>query len=93
MFINFIFLSPPNPARGQPRRKNERLSRRKFTLIKKAHELAKFCDVDVALIIRTRKNGRYFTYDSIDLESWLPSKEHIVRQLFLPLKISRDAVN
>jgi hypothetical protein len=37
-----------------PKRRSERLSRRKSTLINKAHELAEFCDVDVALIIRNR---------------------------------------
>jgi hypothetical protein len=54
------------------------MNRRKLTLISKAHELAELCDVDVALIIRSRKSGRYFTYNSLDLESWLPSKEQIV---------------
>jgi hypothetical protein len=63
-----------------PKRRSERLSRRKSTLINKAHELAEFCDVDVALIIRNRQTGRYFTYNSVDLESWPPSKEQIVRQ-------------
>jgi hypothetical protein len=62
-----------------PKRRSERLSRRKSTLINKAHELAEFCDVDVALIIRNRQTGRYFTYNSVDLESWPPSKEQIVR--------------
>jgi hypothetical protein len=60
-----------------PKRRSERLSRRKSTLINKAHELAEFCDVDVALIIRNRQTGRYFTYSSVDLESWPPSKEQI----------------
>jgi hypothetical protein len=61
-----------------PKRRSERLSRRKSTLIKKAHDLAEFCDVDVALIIRNRQTGRYFTYNSVDLKSWPPSKEQIV---------------
>ena len=61
-----------------PKRRSERLNRRKFTLINKADELAEFCEVDVALIIRSRKTGRYFTYNSVDLESWPPSKEQIV---------------
>jgi hypothetical protein len=30
---------------------------RKVTLINKAHELAEFCEVDAALIIRSRKSG------------------------------------
>jgi hypothetical protein len=61
-----------------PKRKSERLNRRESTLINKAHELAEFCDVDVTLIICNRKTGRYFTYNSVDLESWPPSKEQIV---------------
>jgi len=60
-----------------PKRRSERLSRRKSTLINKADELAEFCDVDVALIIRIRRTGRYFTYNSVDLESWPPSKAQI----------------
>jgi SRF-type transcription factor (DNA-binding and dimerisation domain) len=50
-----------------PKRRSERLSRRQSTLINKAYELAEFCDVDVALIIRNRQTGRYFTYNSVDL--------------------------
>ena len=57
-----------------PKRRSERLNRRKSTLINKAHELAEFCDVDIALIIRNRKTGRYFIYNSLDLESWPPFK-------------------
>jgi hypothetical protein len=64
-----------------PKRRSERLNRRKLTLINKAHELAELCDVDVALIIRSRESGRYFTYNSLDLESWPPSKEQIVSLL------------
>ena len=58
-----------------PKRRSEMLKRRKLTLINNAHELAKCCDVDVALIIRSRKSGRYFTCNSLDLDSWPPSKE------------------
>jgi hypothetical protein len=60
-----------------PKRRSERLSRRKSTLINKADELAEFCDIDVALIIRIRRTGCYFTYNSVDLESWPLSKAQI----------------
>jgi len=60
------------------KRKSERLNRRKTTLLNKAYELSEFCEVDVALILRIRKTGRYITYKSIDLESWPPSKDQIV---------------
>ncbi|KAH8772347.1 hypothetical protein BGZ57DRAFT_764042 [Hyaloscypha finlandica] len=69
-----------------PKRRSERLNRRKTTLVNKAHELAEFCKVDVALIIRSRKSSQYFTYYSLDLESWPPSKEQI--QLSYPLPVN-----
>jgi hypothetical protein len=60
------------------RRKNvENLRRRKKTLFKKVYELGKYDGVDVALIVH--QNGRFFTYRSIDLESWPPSMKEIVR--------------
>ncbi|KAH8779386.1 hypothetical protein BGZ57DRAFT_725961, partial [Hyaloscypha finlandica] len=59
------------------KRRSERLSRRQSTLVNKAHDLVEFCDADVALIIRPRRTGRYFTYYSIDLASWPPTKEQI----------------
>jgi hypothetical protein len=65
-------------AAGSLKRKKdkerERARKRMKTLVKKAHELAKLCDFDVALIIH--KNGRYHTYRSI--ESWLPCMKQIV---------------
>jgi hypothetical protein len=60
-----------------PKRRSERLSRRKSTLINKAHELAEFCNINVALIIRNRQTSYYFTYNSINLASWLLSKKQI----------------
>ena len=72
-------MTPIIMAIKPPKRRSERLSKRKFTLINKAHELAKFYDVDIALIIRNRQTSCYFTYYSVDLESWPPSKEQIVR--------------
>ncbi|KAH8744180.1 hypothetical protein BGZ57DRAFT_778986, partial [Hyaloscypha finlandica] len=60
-----------------PKRRSERLSRRRSTLINKAHELAEFCDIDIALIIRNRRTSRYFTSNSVDLASWPPFKEQI----------------
>jgi len=65
-------------AVNPPKRRSERLNRRNLIVINKAHELAKFCNVDVALIICSRQSGRYFTYNSLNLKSWPPSKEQIV---------------
>jgi hypothetical protein len=58
-------------------KKAENLRRRKETLFKKVYELGKYDGVDVALILH--QNSRYFTYRSIDLESWPPSIKEIVR--------------
>jgi hypothetical protein len=75
-----------------PKRRSERLSRRKSTLINKAHELGEFCDVDVALIIRNRRTGLYTTYKSVDLESFPPSKEQIASHS-LVLKVLKGVAN
>jgi len=64
-------------AINKSKRRTENLRRRKETLLKKVHELGRDYGVDVALILR--QNGRYFTYRSIDLESWPPSMKEIVR--------------
>ncbi|CAG8981561.1 hypothetical protein HYALB_00013834 [Hymenoscyphus albidus] len=69
------------------KRKSQRLSRRKDTLLKKAHEIAFFCDIDVALVLRIRKTGRLIMYNSIDLESWPPSKEQIQSHYPLPVNL------
>lgn len=58
----------------------QKLKRRMESLFIKAYEMGEVCDVDIALVIRTRTNGRYVTYDSVNLESWPPSKEQIVSQ-------------
>jgi hypothetical protein len=55
-------------------KKREKARKRRKTLVKKAHELAKLYDVDVALIVH--ENGRYHTYRSV--ESWLPCIKQIV---------------
>lgn len=60
------------------KRRSQRLGRRKKTLLKKAYELAKFCEVDVSLTLRIRKTGRITTFNSLDLESWPLSREKIV---------------
>ena len=74
-------------AAGNPKKekdkKKEKTRRRRKTLVKKAHELATLCDVDVALIVH--KDGRYYTYRSI--ESWLPCMKQIVSSttlIYLP---------
>jgi hypothetical protein len=58
--------------------KREQLRRGKKTLFKKAHKLAKVYDIDIAIIMH--KNGQYFTYRSMDQESWPPTMKQIVRR-------------
>jgi len=59
-------------------RKQENLRRRKKTLIKKAYEFRKDFDFKVALILS--KNSRYFTFRSLDQDTWLPPMKQIVSQ-------------
>jgi len=56
--------------------KTQQFSRRRPSLIKKADQLARLCNADVAVIIR--RNGRYYTYRSIDHEQWPPARSEIV---------------
>lgn len=56
--------------------KTQQFTRRKPILIKKADQLARLYHADVALIIR--RNGRYYTYRSIDHEQWPPTISEIV---------------
>ncbi|PQE08360.1 Transcription MADS-box protein [Rutstroemia sp. NJR-2017a WRK4] len=75
----------------KPERKSERLNRRKVTLLNKAYEISKFCEVDVALILRIRKTGQYITFTSTDLESWPPTKDEIQLSYLLPINLlSKD---
>lgn len=65
----------------QRRSMREMYRKRKTTLIKKAHELGKLCEVDIAVIIC--RNGRYFTYRSMDRQSWPPSMDQIVSEMLV----------
>jgi SRF-type transcription factor (DNA-binding and dimerisation domain) len=66
------------------KRKQENLRRRKKTLVKKVYEFGKDFDFEVALILS--KNGRYFTFRSLDQDTWPPSMEQIVSQ-YHPCKL------
>jgi hypothetical protein len=66
-------------ATDNPKRKRESLRRRKKTLVKKVHEFGRDFNIDVALILC--KNGRYFTYRSIDQDTWPPPMKQIVSQM------------
>src|SRR5450432_4877420 len=72
-------------AINKPKKRSENLGRRKKTVLKKVYELGEYDGIDVALIIR--QNGRFFTYRSINHESWPPSMKEIVRLYHLDLHI------
>jgi hypothetical protein len=63
-------------AKNKSKRRIENLGRRKKTVLKKVYELGEYDGIEVALIIR--QNGRFFTYRSVDQESWPPSMKEIV---------------
>jgi len=67
--------------------KQQQFLRRRSNLLKKADQLARLCNADLALIIC--KNGRYYTYRSTDRESWPPSiKEIVCFELYNWIKLS-----
>lgn len=63
---------------GPDLKRNSRVKfvRRSHTLKVKAHELAKFCDADVYLIINHKRGS--FVYSSVDDKLWPPSDEKLV---------------
>lgn len=65
-------------ATNNIKRKQENLRRRKKTLVKKVYEFGKDFDFEVALILS--KKGCYFTFRSLDQDTWLLSIKQIVSQ-------------
>lgn len=66
----------------------DNLRRRKKTLLKKVHELGKYYDLDVALIVR--QNGQYTTYTSTDLKYFPPSTKEILRVCLFYLPVDTN---
>jgi hypothetical protein len=67
-----------NDEGKQKKRKNEGISKRKDTLIKKVYELEKLDDINIALIIY--KYDRYIIYRSKNYALWPPSIAEIVNK-------------
>jgi len=61
-----------------PKNKREQLRRGKLGLFKRGHKFGKAHEVDVAIILR--KNGQYYTYRSLNQESWPPTIKQIISQ-------------
>jgi hypothetical protein len=72
------------------KQKNQRLSKRKNTLLKKSHEIVIFCDANIILYICFRKTSWFIIYRSIDLESWPPSKKQIASICSINIKNYTD---
>ena len=65
-----------NMERARARRRNQKINRRKHTLLKKCYEMTELCDV--ALFLRIRKSGHLTVFKSTRRKSWPPSEEEIV---------------
>ena len=66
-----------NPRQSEsPKAKNQQKCRRKLGLTLKAHKYGMYCNADVYLVVRNRKNGDIFSYTSDD--GWSPSMQELV---------------
>ncbi|KAL4954943.1 hypothetical protein BDW69DRAFT_162000 [Aspergillus filifer] len=75
-------VSNKSKARGQQHR------RRGNTLFRKAFEFNQECDADVMLVLRLRKTGQTYIFNSND--QWFPSQEDLTHCYPTPLRISRQ---
>ena len=75
---------------NEKKQKREMMRKRKHSLFKKAYELGKLCDADVAVIVRI--NSRFYTYRSTDKKSWPPSMEQIVSTALFNIKFDTDVL-
>ena len=62
----------PDPHRNS----RVKFIRRSHTLKAKAHELAKFCDANVYLVVSHPRGS--FVYNSVEDKSWPPNDEKLV---------------
>lgn len=61
------FRAAKNPRQsGSPKAKNQQKRRRKQGLLVKAYEYSTYCDADVYVVVRTRKDGHVFSFTSDD---------------------------
>lgn len=68
--------------------KTQQRSRLRKSLFKKAAQYSLECESDVFVMIRTRKNGQRFTFDSSVSERWLPSMPELVSGVCFPSPIA-----
>jgi hypothetical protein len=60
------------------RAKNQQRNRRKRSLFKKAKEFVRECESDVFLVVRVRKNGQMYIFDSSTRNQWLKDLSNLV---------------
>ncbi|KAB8213649.1 hypothetical protein BDV33DRAFT_196778 [Aspergillus novoparasiticus] len=60
--------------------KTQQRNRLKKSLFRKAAKYSIECESDVFVMIRIRKNGQRFTFDSSALDHWLPSMPELARR-------------
>ena len=61
-----------------PKAKNQQKCRRRTGLFKKAYEYGVKCDADVCVVLRIRKNGQIYTYNSDCSGHWPPPQQELV---------------
>jgi hypothetical protein len=61
-----------------PRAKNQQRYRRRKGLLKKAYEYGIECDADVYVVLRIRKDGQIYTFNTDSSGQWVPSAQELV---------------
>ena len=77
--MSLIPLRTKNPRRLQnAKAKNQQKRRRMHRLFAKAYRYSIYCDADVYVVLRTRRNGQIFSFVSNSIEGWSPSLQELV---------------
>ncbi|KAL1979492.1 hypothetical protein VTN96DRAFT_5702 [Rasamsonia emersonii] len=59
------------------RSKTQQKNRRKDGLFRKAYQYCIECDADVYVVLRIRRNGQIYVFNSDSTGEWPPSKEQL----------------
>ncbi|KAL3469057.1 hypothetical protein BJX99DRAFT_89125 [Aspergillus californicus] len=73
-------------ASNKSKAKSQQHRRRGDTLFCKAFEFSQECDADVMLVIRSRKNGQIYMFNSNN--KWFPSQDNLALCYPTPLQIT-----
>ncbi|KAL4993192.1 hypothetical protein BDV10DRAFT_179533 [Aspergillus recurvatus] len=73
---------------NKPKAKSQQHRRRGSTLFRKAFEFSQECDADVTLVLRLRKTGQIYIFNSND--QWFPFQEDLMHCYPTPLRITRQ---